>query len=128
MGDPFGNDKALLRLQVDRPTLKIDDEVPLKNKEKLIIVLVFVPVIFALHDAKTHDGVVDLAKRLVIPTVRASTDERRDVHDTQHWELQIQVGSVWVVFGAAHGKLLCRIESMLSKEIPTSLIVMKLQP
>jgi hypothetical protein len=106
MDDTFGNDKPFLWLQIDRPTLKIDDEVPLKNKEKFIIVLVFVPVIFALHDAKTYDGVIDLAKRLVIPAVRASSDERRDVHDTQPWKLHLQVGGVWVVFGVAQDKLL----------------------
>jgi hypothetical protein len=90
--------------------------VPLKNKEEFIIVLVFVPVIFARHDAKTDDGIVDLAKGLVIPAVCASFDELRDIHDTQPWELHIQMGGVWVIFGVAQGKFLCHFESMLSKE------------
>ena len=99
MDDTLGNNKALPWLEVDRPTFKIDDEVPLKNKEEFIIVLVFVPVVFALHDAKTDDGIVDSAKSLVIPAVCASFDELRDIPDTQPRELHIQMGGVWVVFG-----------------------------
>jgi len=77
-------------------------------------------MIFALHNAKTYDGVVDPAKRLVIPAVRAGSDECRDVYDTQPRELYIQMGSVWVVFGVAHDKLLWPFKSMLWIEILAS--------
>jgi len=40
------------------------------HKEELIVVIVLVPVVFALHYAKAHDGVIYLAECLIIPFVR----------------------------------------------------------
>ena len=71
MLDAFGNDKSLLWLQINRAIFKIDDEVPLQDKEELIVVVMFVPVVFALHDSQANNGVVHLAERLVIPLLGA---------------------------------------------------------
>ena len=49
MGDAFGNDKPLLRLQINRAIFEIDDKVPLQDKEELIVVVMFVPMILALQ-------------------------------------------------------------------------------
>ena len=43
---------------------------PLENEEKLIVVIVLVPVVFTLHYAKAHHRVVYPAERLVVPLVR----------------------------------------------------------
>src|SRR5207244_2627069 len=67
MPDAFGNDKSLLWLQINRAIFEIDDKMSLQNKEKLIVVVMFVPVVFALHDPEANDGIVHLAQRLVIP-------------------------------------------------------------
>jgi hypothetical protein len=44
MHNALGNDKLLLRTQVHRAIFEVDDKVPVQDKEKLIIVIVFVPV------------------------------------------------------------------------------------
>ena len=48
----FGNDKSLLWPQINRAIFKIDDEVPLQDEEELVVVVMFVPVVFALHDSR----------------------------------------------------------------------------
>ena len=71
MLDAFGNDKSLLWLQINRAIFKIDDEVPLQDEEELVVVVMFVPVVFALHDSQANNGVVHLAERLVVPLLGA---------------------------------------------------------
>ena len=53
----------------------------IQDKEELIVLVVFVPVILTLHDAKADHCVVDLAQRLVVPLVGASLDEIRNIDD-----------------------------------------------
>lgn len=56
---------------------------PSRTEEELVVVLVFVPVIFALHDSEPDDGVVDLGERLVVPLIATVGDEVGDVDDLQ---------------------------------------------
>lgn len=49
--DSLRNDKRLPRSQFDRPTFEIDQQLPLHNIEEFVVV-VFVSVIFTLHDAE----------------------------------------------------------------------------
>ncbi len=49
MDNTLRNYKTFPRLQLDNPILKVNDELPVQNEEELIIVVVFVPVILALH-------------------------------------------------------------------------------
>jgi hypothetical protein len=55
MHDPLGNDVTLLWLEIERFVFKVDDEMPFENEEKLIIVVMLVPVIFTLHNAESND-------------------------------------------------------------------------
>ena len=48
MLDAFGNDESLLWLQINRAIFQIDDKVPLQDKEELVVVVMFVPVILTL--------------------------------------------------------------------------------
>src|SRR5438876_12436418 len=77
MHDALGNHEALSLLQVDRLVFQIDDEVAIEHEEKLVVVVVLVPMVLTLHDAQTDNGIVDLAKRLVVPLIRASLYESR---------------------------------------------------
>jgi hypothetical protein len=80
MNDALRDNKPLLLTELDASILEIDDETTFQDKEELVVVVVFVPVILALHDAETNDRIVHLAQRLVVPAVRASRDQRWHVH------------------------------------------------
>src|SRR5436309_98886 len=71
---PFGHNESLLLAKLNTSILQVNDEAALENKEKLVIVLVLVPVIFALHDPETDYRIIHLAQRLVVP---ASLGTRR---------------------------------------------------
>ena len=103
MLDAFGNDKSLLWLQINRAIFKIDDEVPLQDKEELVIVVMFVPVVFALHDSQANNGVVHLAERLVIPLLSAGLYQDRNVHQVERRKLDIEVSGVRIILLFAHG-------------------------
>jgi len=99
MLDPFGNDESLLWLQINGAIFQIDDKVPLQDKEELM----FVPVIFALHNSETNNGVVHLAERLVVPLISAGFHQGRNVHQVERRKLNIKVSSVRIVLLFAYG-------------------------
>jgi len=72
MADPFGHDEALLGRKIDNAIFEIDQEMSIEDEKEFIDVFVFVPVIFALNHRQPNDRIVYLAKRLVVPLVRAS--------------------------------------------------------
>ena len=88
MLDAFGNDKSLVWLQINRAVFEIDDKVPIQDKEELVVVVMFVPVVLALHDAQANNGVVHLAECLVIPLIGAGFDQRRNIHQAEDWKLK----------------------------------------
>ena len=55
-----------------------------------------VPVVFALHYAKAHHGVVYLAKRLIVPLVRNCFGQRRHVDELERIKFDVEVCSVGV--------------------------------
>ena len=103
MLDAFGNDESLLWLQINRAIFKIDDEVPLQDEEELVVVVMFVPVVFALHDSQANNGVVHLAERLVIPPVGAGFHQRWYVHQVERRKLYIEVSGIRIILLFAHG-------------------------
>ncbi len=107
MPDAFGNDKSLLWLQINRAIFEIDDKVPLQDKEKLVVVVMFVPVVLALHDPQANNGVVHLAERLVIPLIRAGFHQGWNVHQAERWKLNIEVSSVRMILRLVHGRFVC---------------------
>lgn len=102
MDDAFGHDKSLLRLKIDGAVFKINDEVALEDKEKLIVVLVCVPVILALHDTKANDRVIDLAESLVVPAVRTRLDQGWNVDSCKCGKFDIEMGRVGVCLVLFH--------------------------
>jgi hypothetical protein len=71
MTHTFGNYEAMPRSKIDNAILEIDQEMSVQNEKEFVNIFVFVPVIFALHHSHPDDGVIHLAKRLVIPFVGA---------------------------------------------------------
>ena len=51
----LGQYEALLRIQADGSSFEVDDELTGHYIKKLIIVVMFVPVIIALHHAEADD-------------------------------------------------------------------------
>jgi hypothetical protein len=102
MPDAFGNDKSLLWLEINRTIFEIDDKVPLQDKEELVVVVMFVPVVLALDDPESNHGVVHLAECLVIPFIGAGFHQGRNVHYAQSWKLGIEVSRVRIILLFAH--------------------------
>ncbi len=70
MHEAFWHHEPLLGLQINRPIFEVDDEVTLQDKEKLIVALMFMPMVLPLHDPEANHGFIHLAERLVVPRVR----------------------------------------------------------
>src|SRR5260370_6328592 len=101
------NDEGLIGQKLNRPTFEVDDELSTQHEEELIVVVVFVPVVFALHHTKAHHRVVYPAERLVVPLVRDGLGQRRHVDELQGIELDVEVCCVRV--GCfSHGLMLLR--------------------
>jgi hypothetical protein len=71
MAHTLRHDEALPRRKIDNPIFEINQEMSVEDEKEFIDVFVFVPVIFALNYRQSNDRIVHLAKRLVVPLVRA---------------------------------------------------------
>jgi len=71
MAHALGHEESLLWRKIDNTIFEIDQEMSMENEKKFIDVFVFVPVIFTLNHRQPNDRIVHLAKRLVVPFVRA---------------------------------------------------------
>ena len=71
MPHALGNHEALLRAQLHAPILEIDDETPLNHVEKLVQVVVLVPVVFPFDHTKPYHRFIHAAEGLVVPRVSA---------------------------------------------------------
>lgn len=63
--------------------VEFDAEQPVQDGEELILLVVFVPVEFALHDAQPHQDIADLDEGLVVPGIVGLVDQRLDVDRLQ---------------------------------------------
>jgi len=97
MNDASGDDKPLPRPQINRAIFQVDQETTVDDVEKLVQILVGVPMVLALHNAKSHNRIVHTAKCLVIPFVGAGIDELLNVNDLQRLVQNIQIGLVWKI-------------------------------
>ena len=94
MAHTFGNNKALPRSKIDNAILEIDQEMSVQNEKEFINIFVFVPVIFALHHGHPDDGVIHLAKRLVIPFVGAGIGQLLHIDELKRAVQKVQVSFV----------------------------------
>jgi hypothetical protein len=102
MNDTLRNYEALSRLQIDRLVFKVDHEVAIQDKEEFIVVVMLVPVVFALHNAQPHDGFIHLAEGLVVPLVRAGPYQSRYIDDRESWKLDVEKRGVGMGLVVAH--------------------------
>ena len=90
----FGNRHSLIRPQFDGPVLQLDVEPARDDIKELIVVVVFMPMEFAMHDTEANDTVIDLRQGLVEPLVGAFTNELINVDALLWCELDVQVDVV----------------------------------
>jgi hypothetical protein len=103
MAHTFWNDEALLGRKIDCAIFKVDQETSVQNEEEFINVFVFVPVIFALHHRHPDDGVVRLAKRLVVPFVGAGIGQLLHIDQLKRTMQDVEISLVWEFFSARLG-------------------------
>src|SRR5215467_10859072 len=102
MQDALGNNGALSRTKFDRAAFEINQQLSLDHVEKFVIVIMLVPVIFALHDAKTDHGSVHLAESLVVPLVGAGISKRALIDYFQRLTKDVESRFIGEVFHACH--------------------------
>src|SRR6516225_5147895 len=89
------DDKALIGQDLDRsPLVEIDYESATQDVKKLIIIVVFVPVVFALHYAEPHDRIVHPAKRLIVPLFGDRLCELIYIDQSEGIELYVEMRRV----------------------------------
>jgi hypothetical protein len=98
----LGHDKSFLRTKLNGSTLQIEDQQAFQHKEEFIINIVLVPVMFAVPDAETDDGVIDPAKSLVTPIHLACVDHGRNVNRCKRWKSDRWIGGVEVCVAVCH--------------------------
>src|SRR5438128_11787003 len=94
MAHAFGHDEALFRRKIDNAIFEIDQEMPVENEKEFIDVFVFMPVIFAFKHRQPNDGIVYLAKRLVVPFVRASIGQFLNIDQFKRSAQNVKVSLV----------------------------------
>jgi len=75
----FGDDESLSRRQINGALLQIDQESAADHVEKLILIVVVMPVIFTLDHAQSDNRFVHPAECLVIPLILAGRDQPGDI-------------------------------------------------
>ncbi len=78
--DSFRYRKPLFGSQFDRLILQLNNEFAIDDVEKLILLVVLVPVKLAFDDAESNDAVINLAQSLIKPLVSARIDELLQVN------------------------------------------------
>jgi hypothetical protein len=96
------DDKALIGQELDRSTLEIDYESATQDVKKLIVIVVFVPVVLALHYAEPHDRIVHPAKRLMVLLVGDRVCELIDIDQGERIELYVEMRRVGKGFRFCH--------------------------
>src|SRR6266699_5033680 len=84
------NDKSMSRRKLDCVMFKIDQQLTLDNIKELVVLVVLVPMIFALYDAEPHHRILYLAESLVIPAILARVGESLFVNHLQRFVQDVQ--------------------------------------
>jgi len=99
MAYAFRNDEAVTRAELNAPILKVDQEAALDYIEELVLVIVLMPVVFALHDSKPYHGVVHCTKGLVVPGVDAVICKLLYVNEFKAAKADVHVVDVPILHG-----------------------------
>src|SRR6185312_8470791 len=101
----FWNHDPLAWRQFNRAALQVDEELSFHDVEELVIVLVLVPVIFALNHSEPHYRVVHFTEGLVVPLVRALVRQRLLVNQLKRASQDIKQSYIRKFCRIAHANL-----------------------
>ena len=96
------DDKSLLRSQLHRPIFQIDKEQSFHHVEEFIEIIVFVPMIFTLHDTKADHRVIYATQRLVEPGMADRVNDLGQIDYLQVLIANVEVCFVGIRFGFGH--------------------------
>src|SRR5438270_4083964 len=86
----FRYNESLARSEFNGAVFKIDEQLAFDYVEKLVVIVVFVPVIHAFDDSNSYHRSVHLAERLVVPLMRSCVGKRFFVDQLQRLMQNIQ--------------------------------------
>lgn len=84
----------LSRAEFECPVLQINEQSSGDHIKELVVVVVFMPMKFALHDAEAHNAFVYLRERLVPPRILTGSNDTWNVY---HFQMRVQNVEVDVV-------------------------------
>jgi hypothetical protein len=88
------NCESLIRRELDRFVFQVDEQLAQHHEEKLVLLVVVMPVKFTLNDTKSNDTVVDRTKRLIEPLFLNIGADPIDINDIQETVFDILVDCV----------------------------------
>ena len=92
------HNKALSRRKIDYAIFEIDQESSIQHEKEFIDVIMFMPVIFTLHNRHPHHCIVHLTQCLVIPFVCAGVGKLLHINQFERPVQNVQVRFVWKLF------------------------------
>ncbi len=92
---PLGTTKPQ-RADFNGPLIEVDEERTFDNVEELVVVIVLVPVVFALNNTETNHGTIHLAERLVVPLVGAGIRQGPFIDQFERLKRDVQPGFVLI--------------------------------
>jgi hypothetical protein len=73
--------------------------------EKLVVLVVFMPMVFTTKNSQPHDGAIHLAERLVVPLKFAVIGKLLFFHDFQRLIVNIQTSFIRIRLRIVHSTL-----------------------
>src|SRR2546430_15681091 len=94
MAHTSGPHETLPRRKINDAIFEIDQKMSIQNEKEFINVIVFMPMISALHHRHPDDRVVHLAKRLVVPFVFAGIRQFLHINQLKRSMQKVEVSLV----------------------------------
>lgn len=98
MQDSFGNRKTLVRIQVNRPALKVDQQLPVKHEKEFIVVVMLMPMILSPNDANPHYTVVHSGEGLIEPLIFTFPNNSWNIDYLEVLELNVKLSYIGKMF------------------------------
>jgi len=100
-----GDHESLSRIELNGFGFEVDEKLALHSEKEFVVVVMFVPVIFAFNDADAYNGIVDSAERLVEP-LEILRLGNVDVDDFKRAMKNIQASLIGEIWCGGHVNLL----------------------
>jgi len=88
------NGKPLPGVEDHRPVFEVDEELAVEHEEELVVLIVFVPMVFAFDDSDAYDTVIHLRQCFIIPFVFDGLYHGRHVDEFKVVVFDVEDGGV----------------------------------